>query len=246
MLITATKPLFAWDCLEDSPSLATIKAVLAAIPDAKLLDGLRQARGHGRDDYPVHALWGVVVLTIALRHPTFEACLGDLRRNEALRRLIGIEGEEQVPRKWNISRFLDVLGEEPHRTRVREAFDLMVQRLGMAVPDLGKNTAGDATALHARRKGNVAQVTAEEQAGLPQPNGGRKEYFDDRGAVTKVYEWFGYKLHLIADVKHEVVLAYQITSATTDDAGTLPTTLSGWAILSAHRDPGLRQGCRHE
>jgi hypothetical protein len=226
MLITATKPLFAWDCLEDSPSLATIKAVLAAIPDAKLLDGLRQARGHGRDDYPVHALWGVVVLTIALRHPTFEACLGDLRRNEALRRLIGIEGEEQVPRKWNISRFLDVLGEEPHRTRVREAFDLMVQRLGMAVPDLGKNTAGDATALHARRKGNVAQVTAEEQAGLPQPNGGRKEYFDDRGAVTKVYEWFGYKLHLIADVKHEVVLAYQITSATTDDAGTLPTTLS--------------------
>jgi len=226
MIIAATKPLFAWDCLEDSPSLTTIKALLAAIPDARLLAGLRQARGHGRDDYPVHVLWGVVLLTIALRHTTFEACLGELRRNEALRRLIGIQSEKQVPRKWNVSRFLDVLGQEPHRTQAREAFDAMIQRLGVAVPDLGKHTAGDATALHARRKENAEQVRAEEQAGLPQPNGARKEYFDDKGAVSKVYEWFGYKLHLLVDVKHEVALAYQVTSATTDDAGTLPATLS--------------------
>jgi hypothetical protein len=236
MRIAATKPLFAWDCLEDSPSLTTIKTLLAAIPDAQLLDGLRQARGHGRDDYPVHVLWGVVLLTIALRHPTFEACLGELRRNEALRRLIGIECEQKVPRKWNLSRFLDVLGQEPHLTRAREAFDTMIQRLGSAVPDLGKRTAGDATALHARRKENVEQVKAEQQAGLPQPNGARKEYFDDKGAVTKVYEWFGYKLHLIVDVKHEVALAYQITSATTDDAGTLPATLcQAQANLPQHR-----------
>ena len=50
MRIAATKPLFAWDCLEDSPSLATIKALLVAIPDGPLLDGLRQARGRGRND----------------------------------------------------------------------------------------------------------------------------------------------------------------------------------------------------
>ena len=226
MRISATRPLFAWDCLEDSPSLATIKTLLDAIPDAQLLDGLRQARGRGRNDFPVHVLWGIVVLTIALRHPTFEACLGELRRNEALRRLIGIKSEKKVPRKWNVSRFLDVLGQEPHLTRAREAFDLMIQRLGIAVPDLGKNTAGDATTLHARRKEDAQQVEAERQAGLPQPTGGRKEYFDDKGAVTKVYEWFGYKLHLIVDVKHEVALAYGITSATADDAGTLPATLS--------------------
>jgi hypothetical protein len=226
MRIAPTKPLFAWDCLEDSPSLATIKAVLAAIPDANLLDGVRRARGRGRDDYPVHVLWGTVLLTIALRHPTFEACLGELRRNEALRRLIGIDSERKVPRKWNVSRFLDVLGQEPHRTRACEVFDRMIQRLGIAVPDLGKNTAGDATALHARRKVDARQVEAECRAGLPQPNGGRKEYRDDSGAVTKVYAWFGYKLHLIVDVKHEVALAYRITSATADDSGTLPATLS--------------------
>ncbi len=225
MHIATTKPLFAWDCLEDSPSLRTVKALLATIPDAELLEGLRRARGRGRDDYPVQVLWGVVVLTIALRHPTFEACLGELRRNEGLRRLIGIASERRVPRKWNVSRFLDVLGQEPHRSRLRGAFDAMIRRLGLAVPDLGRRTAGDATALHARRKHNAHQVKAEQEAGLPQPSGGRKEYFDEEGKVVKVYEWFGYKLHLVVDAKHEVALGYQITSADAGDAETLPKTL---------------------
>src|SRR5277367_7145959 len=98
MIFHATKPLFAWDSLEDSPSLQTIKDLLAALPDGKLLDSLRRARGKGRNDYPVHVLWGVVVLRVALRHVTTEAVLAELRRNEALRRLIGIPSEERVPK----------------------------------------------------------------------------------------------------------------------------------------------------
>ena len=91
MRILETKPLFAWDCLEDSPHLKTIKEFLATIPDETLLASLRAWRGRGRDDYPIHALWGTVVLTSGLRHPTIESCLAELRRNEGLRRLIGIE-----------------------------------------------------------------------------------------------------------------------------------------------------------
>ncbi len=69
--------------------------------------------GRGRDDYPVHVLWGTVLLVSLLRHPTTEACLGELQRNASLRRLIGIESEGGVPKKWNVSRCLDVLGAEP-------------------------------------------------------------------------------------------------------------------------------------
>ncbi len=54
MIVHAAKPLFAWDWLEDSPSLQTIKDLLAALPDGKLLNSLRAARGKERDDYPVH------------------------------------------------------------------------------------------------------------------------------------------------------------------------------------------------
>ncbi len=42
---------------------------------------------------------------------------------------------------------------------------------------------------------------------MPQASGGRKEYHDAEGEVTKVVEWFGFKLHLLVDVKHEVVLS---------------------------------------
>jgi hypothetical protein len=137
MIIHESKPLFAWDCLEDSPSLKTVRELLAALPDGKLLQSLRTARGKGRDDYPVSVLWGLVVLRVALRHITTEAVLAELRRNEGLRRLIGIESEEEVPKKWNVSRFEDVLGQEPHRTLLKDVFNVLIQRLGIEVAELG-------------------------------------------------------------------------------------------------------------
>jgi len=221
MYIHHTKPLFAWECLEDSPSLRTVRQALALIPDGKLRESLRQARGRGRNDYPVEVLWGVVVLTVLLRHPGIEACLGELQRNAGLRETIGIESETGVPKKWNVSRFLEVLGRDPHRTLLHEVFDAMAHRLGAIVPDLGESTAGDATALNARRR-SEAGVAQEAQEGLAQPTGGRKEYSDDDGNVVKVLEWFGYKLHLLVDVNHEVALAYEVTGAHAGDAETLP------------------------
>jgi hypothetical protein len=160
------------------------------------------------------------VLTVALRHATSEACLAELKRNEPLRRLIGIESEAGVPSKWNLSRFEETLGEEPHRGHLKRIFQTLIGRLGTAVPDLGKDAAGDATALSARRSQSPKVCAAE--ADLPQASGGRKEYTDEAGQVTKVVEWFGFKLHLLVDVKHEVSLAYEITGASAGDGETLP------------------------
>jgi hypothetical protein len=309
MLLATTQSLFPWDALDDCPSLATIQRVLATIPDQPLLDSLRQHRGKGRDDCPIHVLWGVIVLTILLRHVDFAACLAELTRNDDLRVLIGLPREDatKVPKPWNISRFLEVLGQPPHLDHLRGVFDHLVQRLGRTVPDLGVHTAGDASALNARRtratprpptptpatpatgaatptgvaeptphatapnaaptvppvatKGptvtatrppnHAADTTAPATAttppttgplplatkataaadadkirydahGLPLAAGGRKEYRDDQGRVTKVVEWFGYKFHLLVDVKHEVTLAYQISSTKAGDNDVLP------------------------
>ena len=235
MRVAQTKPLFAWDCLDDSPTLKTIRQLLAAVPDGRLLDSLKTARGKGRDDYAITSLWGVLLLTVALRHPTTEACLAELRRNASLRRLIGLGSEEGVPRKWNMSRFLDTLGRQPHLALLHEVFNVMARRLAEVVPDLGRETAGDATSLNARRK--KEQAAGNEKAdGLPQPAGGRKEYTDQDGKVTKVVEWFGYKLHLLVDVNHEVSLAYQVTSTKAGDGETLPAVLTeAKANLPKHR-----------
>lgn len=198
---------------------------LCSLPDGRLLKSLRLARGKGRNEYPVTVLWGVVVLRVALRHLTIEAVLGELACNEGLRRLIGIPSETAVPKKWNLSRFEDVLGREPFRTQLKEIFDVLIRRLGEIVDDLGRDVAGDATALSARGKSDQA---AEEEVGegLPQPSGGRKEYHGDDGKVTKVVEWFGYKLHLIVDVKHEVAVSYEVTDTKAGDGETLPTILA--------------------
>ena len=222
MRVAMTKPLFAWDSLEDSPSLRTVREFLWSVPDEVLLASLRAWRGKGRDDYPVEVLWGTLLVSIVLRHPTMEGCLGELRRNAGLRRLIGIEHEDAVPKAWNMSRFLDVLGSEPHRTLVGEVFDRMVRTLVEAVPDLGRMTAGDAMGLRARRV--RAKRGGDED--LPVPAGGRKEYTDAAGTVTKVVEWFGYKLHLLVDVRHEVVLAWRISSANAADNEELPEVLA--------------------
>ena len=204
MRIAITKPLFAWDCLDDSPNLKTIQQFLRSVPDGKLLIALRQWRGKGRDDYPVHVLWGVALLTPLLRHPSTEATLAELRRNAGLRGLIGIDREDQVPKKWNMSRFQEVLGRQPHLSLLHDIFDDMVRQLGEEVQDLGQHTAGDATNLLGRRpRGKKKKVNSD----LPQPPGGRKEYTDEKGEVVKVVEWFGYKLHLLIDTRHEVSVA---------------------------------------
>lgn len=226
MKIAISKPLFAWDALEDSPSLQSLRAVLEAIPDHALLESLRSARGKGRDDYPVEVLWGTLVLAIALRHPSTDACLEELKRNPALRLLIGIEAEHDVPKPDNMSRFLATLGEEPHLTHLRGIFDTQVERLGKAVPDLGKDTAGDSTGLAGRAAVSDQLRAAEIEQGLPQPSGGRKEYKDDDGNISKVVEWFGYKLHLLVDVKHEVALAYHVTNTKAGDNERIPELIA--------------------
>jgi|GEM_PF-3571163 len=116
----------------------SIRAFLAAVPDEPLLDGLRAARGHGRDDCPVERSWRVVLLTIGLRHHSFNDCLAELHRNPPLCRLIDIASEDQIPKPWNLSRFLDVLGQAPHLDALRAVFDTLARRLGVAVPDLGR------------------------------------------------------------------------------------------------------------
>lgn len=231
MQIAWSKPLFAWEALEDCPSLHTIKELLSVIPDQKLLEALNAYRDRGRDDYPVRVVWGVYLLKIALRHLTMEACLAELNRNPALRQLIGIDSESGVPKKWTMSRFENLLGQEPFRHLARECFEVMARRLTEAVPDLGRSTAGDSTTLNAQA--GRAKVRPKD---LPAPTGGRKEYRDDEGHVTSVHEWFGYKLHLVVDTKHEVVLSWEITEATASDGQTIPTLLKGMdRVLSEPR-----------
>ncbi len=54
--------LFAWENLEDTPSIKPIRRLLESVPDGDLLSMLSSYRGRGRNDSPVHVLWGALLL----------------------------------------------------------------------------------------------------------------------------------------------------------------------------------------
>ncbi len=104
---------------------------------------------------------------------------------------------------------------------MEEMFDELVKYLSEKVPDLGRDLAGDATHLRAKRGRGV-----ENGKGL-QPDGGRKEYVNFRGEVERVFEWYGYKLHIICDSRHEVALGYKVTAASVADNKVFPEVVRG-------------------
>jgi hypothetical protein len=224
MRLLVTDPLFPWDKLPLSVDLMALQYLLDLLPDQGLLRALHQYRGKGRDDYPVMAMWRIHLARYFLRHAHMENCLAEVGRNPALRRVVGLEEGQPVPSGYNMSRFLAVLGQPQHLALIQSAFEELVSRLAGVVSDLGKDLAGDSAAL-CGRPGHAAESA---DSALPQPAGGRKEYKDDKGKVIRAYEWFGYKFHLLVDVKHEVVVACRITSAAgegTGDSTVLPKLL---------------------
>ena len=122
MRIVTTDPLFAWEKLPDSPDLISLRFLMELIPDAALLAALRAYRGKGRNDFPMHILWRVHLTHYFLRHASMEGCLAELGRNPALRRAVGIEDGQAVPAAWNMSRFLEVLGQPAHLALMQAAF----------------------------------------------------------------------------------------------------------------------------
>jgi hypothetical protein len=231
MKLYTTDSLFPWERLQDAPDLQTIRLFFEALPAGRLLEALNTARGKGRDDYPSQVLLFCALLQPLLRHTTMSATLAELGRNPVLRKLGGMPDVADIPKPHNMSRFLARLGTEPFRTLLRQAFEQQVRRLGAAVPDLGVACAGDATHLSAR-----PCRSQQAETDLPAPDGGTKSYFGEQGQIERTFSWFGYKLNLLCDARHEVALAYRITAASRpDNEALIPLVEQAQAQLPAGR-----------
>ena len=164
MKIAITKPLFAWDALEDSPSLQSLRSCWNRSLTTRC-SSRSACRGKGRDDYPVEVLWG----TLVWHRPA--ACLPRrLPRGTPTQSGVatapGHRRGGRVPGPDNMSRFLATLGEEPHLTHLRGS-SIPGQRLGAVVGDLGKNTAGDSTGLAGRARPATNCVPPRANSGFP-------------------------------------------------------------------------------
>ncbi|MBK1724744.1 transposase [Thiocystis violacea] len=128
--------LFSWDALEARSDLDRLHLVVEHLPDERLVQYLEVMRGHGRDDYPVRAMWNALLAGIVYQHESLESLLREFARNPSLMQACGFdplpiqrppkprvvtdpdtgvvrieippvaEAVRAVPASWNVSRFL--------------------------------------------------------------------------------------------------------------------------------------------
>ena len=114
-----------------------------------------------------------------------------------------------------------------------------------AVPDQpSADAAKSAKAGTAPAAGQVPPKLELDRHGLPKPAGGRKEYTGEDGQVSQVVEWFGFKLHLLVDTRHEVSLAYQVSSTKAGDNEGAPS-LVDQTLGNPFRTKGLQRDQQH-
>ena len=96
MAAIAQKHLFSWDAIEARSDLDRLRLAIDHLPDERLVQYLEVMRGHGRDDYPVRAMWHALLAGIVFQHESPESLLRELARNPSL---MGACGFDPLPRQ---------------------------------------------------------------------------------------------------------------------------------------------------
>lgn len=83
--------LFSWKNVDNLPDLNRFKLALDNLPDDELIAKLTAMRGNGRNDYPVEAMWRLVVAGIVFGHASMASLLREANRNPRLLEICGFE-----------------------------------------------------------------------------------------------------------------------------------------------------------
>ena len=196
---------------------------MLGMDDEALMRRLEERRGNGRNDYPVRVMWNLIIAMKVFGHRTIASFRRELGRNSQLRSICGLEDfgrkKHLVPPPRVFSGFLKLLAEE--QAEIDGMFEGMVQELTEMLPEFGNDAAGD---------GKYLDSYANRQCKDPNPDaGGRaerdaqwgvKEYhYEDKNGSPQVKKEFhyGFKAHIICDVKTELPIGYNVLAANSDE-----------------------------
>ena len=251
MMATAERLPFSWRDVEDLPDLDRLRLVLDTLPDEEIVAALEAGRGRGRNDYPVRAMWRALIAGIVFQHASIQSLLRELGRNPALLELCGFDPlpyqgapvtelragravthpsplRSTVPSHWNFSRFLGRLVRlEDKHGLVSGMIESLRASLFEALPDFGHHLGYDGKAIGSHSTGRVGE--GETSASDPAADWGKHETTGVNGKTgaiwKKVKSWFGYGLHLIADTRYEIPVAFEVTRASGSEVKVLPGML---------------------
>jgi hypothetical protein len=208
--------LFAWEEIENLGDLSRLKLLLEHLPDEELMRQLESARGNGRDDYPVRAMWNSLLAGLVFQHRSVESLRRELSRNGQLRQLCGFDptrAEKQVPPSWVYSRFLSSLLR--HREQVESLFHELLGAVAEALPDFGCSLATDGKAVSSYARGR-GSCDRQDRRGEHEADWGTKSYTVNRADGSreqKSSSWFGFKVHTVVDTTYELPVAFEVTKA---------------------------------
>ncbi|MCL0057599.1 transposase [Dehalococcoidales bacterium] len=197
---------------ERSEFAKELQSLFNNLEDEELLDALHKTRRTGRPGYPIEVMWKTYIAGYYLNIPTFTGLIRELKRNPCLAYLCGIETAQDVPTKYAYCRFLKKL--VAHKDLVERCCYKLVRRLNRILPGFGRDWAIDSTAIHA--------YSRPRKAMLSDPEAGWGYEKDKYGNQRKFY---GYRAHIIADVKYELPINLAITPANVADSVVASTML---------------------
>ncbi len=240
MAKTQEQFLFSWKDVENLGDLKRLELVLENIPDDELIAKLREERGKGRNDYPIHAIWNSIIAGVVFQHNSIESLRRELLRNDRLRYICGfnpiIPAEVVVPKSYNYTRFLKKLLK--HEDEIEKMFNTLVSKIKELLPDFGKILAYDGKALPSLSKHKPKDEKGKEDGRRDEDaDYGVKKYcgVDENGKLwEKVKSWFGYKLHLIIDANYELPICFEVTKASVSETPTAHKLLEN--INKNHKD----------
>ena len=150
---------------------------------------------------------------------------------------------DTIPNEWNVYRFLrKVESLEAQQGLISEMMLTLREKLMAELPDFGQHLGYDGKAVQSHSTGRVSRETARTSD--PDADWGKHE---TRGIDAKtgkpwthVKKWFGYGLHLIADTKYEIPVAFEMTPASHSES----KVLSGMVADLFAQTPLLAQRCK--
>ena len=216
-MVSIPQALFGWEEeINKLGDLMRLKMVLDTLPDEALMRQIERERGNGRDDFPVRAMWNLVVAGVVFGHKSIASLLRELRRNMQLAHVCGF-GFRKFPKAHNMSRFISLLLK--HEAEIREMSEILIQELYAMLEDFGKELAIDSKWLRSAAHRQSARRNPDGRSEVDATKG-IKEYRgvrEDGTAWEKIVTCFGFKIHLIVDAVHEIPVAYAVTDAAASD-----------------------------
>ena len=241
MAIIPQISIFEYEDIEKLGDLERFKLALEGIDDEALMQKLEGKRDKGRDDYPVRKMWNMFIAMRVFEHIKVEPFRRELARNSQLRRACGLhDGEPRrhlVPPSGVFSRFLASLVEE--QEEIDRIFDTQVSQLYELVPGFGGDLAGDGKYIDSVANGKPKEgQSATDNRSENDAQWSKKEYHwtDSNGKKqTRAEYHFGFKTHILCDVKSELPIGYSVTAANADERAEMLKILDSAVISDEYR-----------